>query len=48
MRAVTRVARAMAMATKRAIVRKRAMVSNDDNETVATTYFCYFRLVFFC
>jgi hypothetical protein len=36
MRAMARAAREMAMATKRAIVRKRVMASNDNNETMAT------------
>jgi hypothetical protein len=36
MRAMTRVARAMAMATKRAIARKRVIASNNDNKTMAT------------
>ncbi len=36
MRAMARVARAMAMATKRVVARKRAMVSNDNNKTMAT------------
>ncbi len=33
---MARVARAMVIATKRAIARKRAMASNNDNETTAT------------
>ncbi len=36
MRMMTRVARAMAMVTKRAIARKGAMASNNDNKTMAT------------
>ncbi len=36
MRVMVRVARVMVMATKRAIARKRAMVSNNDNKTTTT------------
>jgi hypothetical protein len=36
MRAMARAARAMEMATKRAIARKRAMTSNDGNKMMAT------------
>jgi hypothetical protein len=37
MRAKARVARAMAMATKRVIVRKRAMASKDNNNELTAT-----------
>ena len=37
MRAKARVARAMAMATKRVIVRKRAMTSKDNNNEMTAT-----------
>jgi hypothetical protein len=35
MRAMARAARAMTMAIKRALVRKRAMASNDNNKMTA-------------
>jgi hypothetical protein len=36
MRAMARVAQAMAMATNRVIARKRVMASDDNNKTIAT------------